>query len=81
LRLVVGEVFDEQDGRPQRGAMLKPIRDSDTLKQTVSTVDDLDLIEGRVVSVLALSDLNRNVVGQYGYGTGATTSTPEWSNQ
>jgi Copper transport outer membrane protein, MctB len=81
LRLVAGEVFDEQDGGPQRGAMLKPVRDSDALKQTVSTVDDLDLIEGRVVTVLALADLSRNVVGQYGYGAGATTSTPEWSNQ
>ena len=81
LRLVVGEVFDEQDGGPQRGAMLNPIRSSDALKQTVSTVDDLDLVEGHVAAVLALADLNRNVVGQYGYGTGATTSTPEWSNQ
>jgi hypothetical protein len=81
LRLVVGEVFDEQDGGPQRGAMLNPIRSSDALKQTVSTVDDLDLVEGHVAAVLALADLNRNVVGQYGYGTGATTSTPEWSSQ
>src|SRR5918994_1916355 len=81
LRLVVGEVFDGQDGGAQRGAMLNPIRSSDALKQTVSTVDDLDLVEGHVAAVLALADLNRNVVGQYGYGTGATTSTPEWSNQ
>jgi Copper transport outer membrane protein, MctB len=81
LRLVVGEVFDETDGGPDRGAMLRPIRGNDGLTQTVSTVDDLDLVEGRVTAVLALADLNRNVVGQYGYGAGATRSTPEWSNQ
>ena len=81
LRLVVGEIFVEKDGGPKRGAMLAPIRDSDGLKQAVSTVDDVDLVEGRVASVLALADLNRNVVGQYGYGTGAAKSAPEWPNQ
>jgi copper transport outer membrane protein MctB len=81
LRVVAGEIFDEKDGGPKRGAMLTPIRGSDDLKQAVSTVDDLDLVEGRVASVLALADFGRNVVGQYGYGTGATKSTPEWPNQ
>ena len=70
LRLVVGDVFAEKDKGPKRGATLAPIREDDTLKQAVSTVDDLDLVEGRVSSVLALADMNRNVVGQYGYGTG-----------
>ncbi len=42
LRLVVGEVFEEKDGGPKRGAMLTPIRENDGLKQAVSTVDDLD---------------------------------------
>ncbi len=81
LRVVAGEVFDEKDGGPKRGAMLTPIRGSDDLKQAVSTIDDLDVVEGRVASVLALADFSRNVVGQYGYGTGATKSTPEWPNQ
>ena len=81
LGLVVGEVFAEKDGGPKRGALLTPIRENDGLKKAVSTVDDLDLVEGQVSSVLALADLNRNVVGQYGYGTGATKSAPEWSNQ
>jgi hypothetical protein len=81
LRVVAGEVFEQQDRGPKRGAMLTPIRGSDGLKQAVSTVDDLDQVEGRVATVLALADLNRNVVGQYGYGTGATKSAPEWPNQ
>ncbi|HKA94574.1 MAG TPA: copper transporter [Acidimicrobiia bacterium] len=81
FRVAAGEVFDEKDGGPKRGTTLSPIRDSDDLKQAVSTVDDLDMLEGRVVSVLALADFGRNVVGQYGYGAGAAQSAPEWQNQ
>ncbi|HMG25221.1 MAG TPA: copper transporter [Acidimicrobiia bacterium] len=81
FQLVAGEVFDEKDGGPKRGATLAPVRDSDQLKQAVSTVDDLDVVEGRVATVLALADLGRNVVGQYGYGAGATKSAPEWPSQ
>jgi Copper transport outer membrane protein, MctB len=79
VRVVAGEVFDERDGGPDRGSMLAPIRNNDDLSQSVSTVDDLDLTEGRVAAVLALADLSRNVVGQYGYGAGATRSLPAWS--
>jgi hypothetical protein len=81
FRVVAGEVFTEKDGGPKRGTMVAPIRESDQLKQAVSTIDDVDQLEGRVASVLALSDLGRNVVGQYGYGAGATKSAPEWQNQ
>jgi hypothetical protein len=78
VRVVAAEVFDEKDGGPDRGSMLAPIRKNDDLTQTVSTVDDLDLTEGRVSAVLALSDLGRNVVGQYGFGAGAQKSIPAW---
>ena len=79
VRVVAGEVFDEKDGGPDRGSMLTPIRKNDALTQSVSTVDDLDLTEGRVTAVLALSDMSRNVVGQYGFGAGAQKSIPAWS--
>jgi hypothetical protein len=79
LRTVAAEVYVEKDNGPKRGAMLTPIRSSDGLNQTVSTVDDLDLVEGRVASVLALGDFSRNVVGQYGYGMGAQKNIPEWT--
>lgn len=79
VRVVAGEVFDEKDGGPDRGSMLTPIRKNDALTQNVSTVDDLDLTEGRVTAVLALSDMSRNVVGQYGFGAGAQKSIPAWS--
>jgi copper transport outer membrane protein MctB len=78
--VVAGDVFDERDGGPDRGAMLAGIRKNDDLTKIVSTVDDLDLIEGRVAAVLALGDLSRGVVGQYGYGAGAKQSIPAWSN-
>jgi len=81
LGLVAGEMFEEKDGGPKRGALLSPIRGDDNLKQAVSTIDDMDQLEGRVASVLALADLGRNVVGQYGYGAGASKSAPEWQNQ
>jgi hypothetical protein len=81
LGLVAGEVFEQRDEGPKRGALLSPIRDSNELKQAVSTVDDMDQLEGRVSSVLALADLGRNVVGQYGFGAGAAKSAPEWQNQ
>jgi len=77
--LVVGAVFREQEDGPDRGSRLAAVRDDDDLRAVVSTVDDLDLAEGRVTAVLALADLGRGVVGQYGYGAGADQSLPEAS--
>ncbi|MGI8797602.1 MAG: copper transporter [Acidimicrobiia bacterium] len=79
--LVVGEVFREQEDGPDRGSRLAAVRDDDDLRAVVSTVDDLDLAEGRVTAVLALADLGRGVVGQYGYGAGADQSLPEASTR
>lgn len=76
LLLVVGEVFGEEDDGPGRGTRLSPVRDHDDLTSVVSTVDDLELVEGRVTAILALSDLGRGIVGQYGYGAGADQSLP-----
>ena len=79
LPLVVGEVFREQEDGPDRGSRLGAVRDDDELRQLVSTVDDLELTEGRVTAVLALADLGRGVVGQYGFGDGADRDLPEAS--
>ena len=75
---VVGEdyVAGESEDAPERGATVAPIRDDDTLNATVSTVDDLDLVAGRVASVLALEDLATGTVGHYGYGRGADQNIP-----
>jgi hypothetical protein len=78
--VVAGEVFDDRDGAPDRGATLAGIRKNDDLGQIVATVDDLDLVEGRVATVLSLGDLSRSVTGHYGYGAGAKQSVPAWSS-
>jgi hypothetical protein len=76
--LVFGEVFVAADNGPGRGQRLAPIRSDETLTKTVSTVDDLDLSEGRVAGVLAVADLARGIAADYGYGEGADRSLPEW---
>jgi copper transport outer membrane protein MctB len=76
--LVFGEVYVAADNGPARGQRLAPIRTNETLTKQVSTVDDLDLAEGRVAGVLALADLGRGITGDYGYGEGADRSIPEW---
>jgi Copper transport outer membrane protein, MctB len=73
---VVGEVYQESDGAPDRGTWLAPIRSDDQLATAVSTVDDVDLVQGRVASALALGDLAQGVVGSYGYGVGAKSVLP-----
>jgi Copper transport outer membrane protein, MctB len=68
--LVVASVWKQVTDGPDRAAAVQPIRDNEQLKATVSTVDDLDLVEGPTTVVLALSDLflAPPVVGHYGYG-------------
>jgi hypothetical protein len=70
--LVVASVWTEVTDGPGRADSVQPIRDNE-LATTVSTVDDLDLVEGPATVVLAMSDLflTPPVVGHYGYGDGA----------
>jgi hypothetical protein len=68
-------VYREQRGKPARGSGVSAVRDDTTLSKQVSTVDDLELMEGQVAAVLALGDLGRRV-GHYGYGDGATAVMP-----
>ena len=72
---VVANVYHDERGKPPRGAGVSAIRDDSTLSKQVSTVDDLELTEGQVASVLALAELGRRV-GHYGYGDGATSVVP-----
>jgi hypothetical protein len=71
----VYQASDDEDA-PERGAVLAPLRDDDA--SDVSTIDDLELIAGRVATVLAVADLLDGVVGHYGYGAGADAVLPEW---
>ncbi len=74
---VVGEVFADGPTKPERGKVLDPIRTGDPIAG-VSTVDDVELAEGRMAVALAGSDLGRTppVSGHYGYGDGATRALP-----
>jgi hypothetical protein len=69
LDLVVADVFVDHELGPARGDVFKDLRDSE-LSRTISTVDDLDLTQGPLTVMLALSDLTcvPPVVGHYGYG-------------
>jgi len=76
--LVAAEIFPDDTQDATRGATIAVIRDDDTLTDLVSTVDDLERTEGSVAAVLALADLGRGVVGDYGVGDGAERLLPEW---
>jgi hypothetical protein len=79
LPLAAAEMFVTTDGGAVRGALVSLVRGDETLSAEVATVDDLDLPAGSAVSLLALADQLRGVVGHYGVGEGATAPTPEWS--
>jgi hypothetical protein len=65
---------------PQRGDTVAVIRSDSDLDGRVSTVDDLDLVQGRIATTLALRETGANPngpIGDYGYGQGAKRPTPE----
>ena len=73
---VLAEAHPGGDGE-ERGRRVVIARDGDH-GDAVSTVDDLDRVEGRVAAVLALADLARGLVGHYGQGRGADAPVPVW---
>ncbi len=77
LRVVAGEAFRQEEDGPEQGARLTVVRGDDELAAVVSTVDDLEQMEGAVAAALALVDLGQGVVGHYGYGDGASGPIPE----
>jgi hypothetical protein len=74
---VVTEAWQDDEDGPARGTVAGLVRDQDDLSDVVSTVDDLDLVQGRVATTLALADLRTGVRGHYGYGPGADRPVPE----
>jgi hypothetical protein len=68
---------DDPDNAPERGASLAPVLDDQALSRLVSTVDDLDLQQGRIAAVLTLArHADGGEVGHYGYGAGASAPLP-----
>ena len=76
--LVASEIFPDDTQGASRGDSIAAVRSSDALTNQVSTVDDLERTEGSVAAVLALADLGRGVVGDYGIGDGAERQLPQW---
>ena len=77
LPSVIGEVWQPLEGGAGRGEWLQPILKDPDLVDRVSTVDDLEITEGRVGVVLAMADVVRSLVGHYGYGASATSPLPK----
>jgi len=73
--LVLGEVYQEEEDGPLQGARLAVVREHAELRAIVSTVDDLELTEGKVATVFALADLP-GTVGHYGLGAGVDAALP-----
>lgn len=82
--VVVGEMYDDNDGRaplPERGRVLTPVRGDSALTKQVSTVDDAEMLEGRIALVVALEQAIDEVIGHYGYGRGASAALPPPASQ
>ncbi len=82
LVVAVGEVYrQEGDGggdEPARGERASEAV-PEAVRDRVAVVDHLDVTQGRVAVVLALSELRHGVVGHYGYGPGADAVLPPWA--
>jgi hypothetical protein len=76
---VAGDVYHAADGQPVRGTDLAPIRSDNALAKVVSTVDDVDLVQGDVAVVLAAAESGESKIGHYGYGKGADQALPSWA--
>ncbi|MEX0768927.1 MAG: copper transporter [Microthrixaceae bacterium] len=76
---VLAEVFV-----PAAAEQKKPAERGDTFRfysgneAAISTVNDLDLVAGRVAAVLSVSDLQQGRSGNFGYGPQADSVLPPW---
>jgi hypothetical protein len=76
---VVAAIYDEGSDpkkAPDRGAALAPVLDDRVLSKAVSTVDDLELEQGRVATTLVLEVVASGAIGHYGYGSDASAPLP-----
>jgi len=76
--VVAAEDHLDGDGIPSRGGVLSNVLDDASVRIRISSVDDVELVEGRVAVVLAAADLARGVNGKYGYGDGVVATVPVW---
>jgi len=65
-KVAIGEVFVITDTVKNRSDWIDPIASDDALRNVVSTIDDLERIEGQVACTLALAELGAGGHGNYG---------------
>jgi hypothetical protein len=64
------------DDEPSRTSFVGVVRTDETLRASISSVDDTELFIGRVATVLALDQAADGAVGHYGLGEGADQIAP-----
>ncbi len=64
------------DAEPERGSLVAAALDQGSVR--FSTVDDLEVIPGRVASVLALADARVGLFGRFGIGPDVDGVLPAW---
>ncbi len=64
--VAVGQIFTASEQTPDRSTWIDAIANDDALRNRISTIDDLDLTEGRIGATLALAELADGTVGNYG---------------
>ena len=63
---VVGQAFTKSDATPDRASWIDGVAEAAAIRNHVSTVDDVESVEGRVGATLALAELSLGSVGNYG---------------
>jgi len=79
LPTVLAEIWvdgDDSEDPPERGIIVRGA--ASRSGAGFSTVDDLELVAGRVATALALGDQREGVVGHYGYGPDVDGVLPRW---
>ena len=77
---VLAEMYTDESSDDEdpldRGTIVRAATDDEAAK--FSTVDDLDLVAGRVAAVLALDAVRSGVVGRFGHGPDVDGVLPRW---
>jgi hypothetical protein len=76
--VIAADDYHAVDRGPARGDALSPIRHDPSLGAQVPTVDDLDVVDGPLTTVLVVGDRKNGNVAHYGFGSGANQTMPSW---
>jgi hypothetical protein len=78
LDAVVADVFVSTPDGPERAEAVTEAIPED-VRDALALVDDAELPQGQLAAVLALDAIADDVVGHFGYGSGADGVLPPWS--